>query len=106
MPRFQHVIEHMVHHKQKENRARGKGDFLKWWQLSLIGIGSIIGAGFFLGTGLSIKIAGPSVIIGYLIAGIAAFFTFAALAEMTVNDPQEGSFRTYAQKAFGVASDL
>ncbi len=101
MAKFHHVVQHMANHKKKENSARGKGDYIKWPQLSLIGIGSIIGAGFFLGTGLSIKIAGPSVLIGYLIAGIAAFFTFAALAEMTVNDPQEGSFRTYAQKAYG-----
>ncbi|MBP3966035.1 amino acid permease [Paenibacillus lignilyticus] len=74
---------------------------LAWWQLSLIGIGSIIGAGFFLGSGLSIGMAGPSVLIGYIIAGLATFIVFAALAEMTVNDPQPGSFRTYARLAFG-----
>lgn len=96
-----HPIQHAVHHKKKENQARGKGAHITWVQLSLIGIGSIIGAGFFLGTGLSIKLAGPAVLLGYLIAGIIAFFTFTALAEMTVNDPQEGSFRTYAKKAYG-----
>ncbi|MFC7395266.1 amino acid permease [Scopulibacillus cellulosilyticus] len=99
--RFHHIIQHMANHKIKENKKKGKPAVIEWWQLSLIGIGSIMGAGFFLGAGLSIKTAGPSVIIGYFLAGIAAFFTFAALAEMTVNDPEKGSFRTYAKKAYG-----
>lgn len=98
---FHHISQHAVNHKKKENLARGKGSHISWFQLSLIGIGSIIGAGFFLGTGLSIKLAGPAIVLGYLIGGIIAFFSFTALAEMTVNDPQEGSFRTYAQKAYG-----
>lgn len=99
--RFHHLFKDMVQHKVKKEEAKGNGSVIQWWQLSLIGIGSIIGAGFFLGTGLSIRTAGPAVLICYLIAAIAAFFTFAALAEMTVNDPQEGSFRTYAKKAYG-----
>ncbi|QHW32058.1 amino acid permease [Paenibacillus rhizovicinus] len=65
------------------------------------GASSIIGAGFFLGTGLSIRTAGPSVLIGYLIAGLATLIVFAALAEMTANDPRPGSFRAYAKLAFG-----
>ncbi len=101
LARYEHMIQHMVNHKKKENAAKRKSSSLSWPQLSLIGIGSIIGAGFFLGTGLSIKLAGPSIILGYLIGGIIAFFTFTALAEMTVHDPQEGSFRTYAKKAYG-----
>ncbi len=39
--------------------------------------------------------------IGYLIAGLTTFFVFNSLAEMTVNDTETGSFRTYARKAFG-----
>jgi L-asparagine transporter-like permease len=96
-----HVIKQSVQHKKDENRAKGKNAALSWWQLSLMGIGSIIGAGFFLGTSLSIRTAGPAILINYLIGGTAAFFVFTALAEMTVRDPQPGSFRTYAKKAFG-----
>ncbi|WP_408009215.1 amino acid permease [Pseudalkalibacillus sp. A8] len=94
-----HLLKQSVERKKEKQLRKGKG--LRWWQLSLIGIGSIIGAGFFLGTGLSIKIAGPSILIGYLIAGLTTFFVFSSLAEMTVNDPETGSFRTYARKAFG-----
>lgn len=96
-----HVIKQKIYAAKAENREQGKPSGLAWWQLSLIGIGSIIGAGFFLGTSLSIQIAGPAILINYLIGGITAFFVFSALAEMTVRDPAPGSFRTYAKKAFG-----
>lgn len=96
-----HVVKQKVDHKKLDNIQKGKSSGLSWWQLSLIGIGSIIGAGFFLGTSLSIKTAGPAILINYLIAGLTAFFVFSALAEMTVTQPESGSFRTYAKKAFG-----
>lgn len=74
---------------------------LKWWQLSMIGVGCTIGTGFFLGSGLGIKLAGPAVLISFLIAGTATYFVYDALAAMTQKDPQKGSFRTYSRKAFG-----
>lgn len=60
-----HLIKQAVQHKKEKEIKRGKGN-LQWWQLSLIWIGLIIGVGFFLGTGLSIKLAGPSILIGLL----------------------------------------
>jgi L-asparagine transporter-like permease len=95
------TFKQAVNHKKEDNAEEGAPSGLAWWQLSLIGIGSVIGAGFFLGTGLSIKTAGPAILINYLVAGLTAFFVFSAIAEMTVADPQPGSFRTYAKKAFG-----
>ena len=74
---------------------------LTWWQLSLIGIGSTIGTGYFLGSVIAIQRTGQGVIFAYLVAGIGTFFVFSALAQMAAEDPQEGSFRTYARKAFG-----
>lgn len=95
------TFKQAVNHKKAENIEKGEASGLSWWQLSLIGIGSVIGAGFFLGTGLSIKTAGPAILIDYLVGGFTAYFVFSAIAEMTVADPQPGSFRTYAKKAFG-----
>lgn len=88
-----YLVKQAVQQKKQKQLQKGKSG-ISWWQLSLIGIGSIIGAGFFLGTSLSIKTAGPAILFGYLIAGVTTYFVFSALAEMTINDPQLGSFRT------------
>ncbi|MCG7334678.1 amino acid permease [Sporosarcina sp. ACRSM] len=74
---------------------------LAWWQLSLIGVGCIIGTGFFLASSIAIKMTGPSVILAFILAASATYIVFEALAKMSANDPQKGSFRTYAKKAYG-----
>lgn len=74
---------------------------LKWWQLSLFGVGCTIGTGFFLGSSLAIKMAGPSILIGYFIAAIGTYIVFDALSKMTAKEPLEGGFRSYAKKAYG-----
>jgi len=86
--------------------AGGKGDKkntkkLSWWQLSLIGVGCIIGTGYFLGSGIGIKMTGPSIIISFLLAGAGTYIVADALAKMSAKDPQKGAFRSYAKKAYG-----
>ncbi|MFC4098762.1 amino acid permease [Paenibacillus xanthanilyticus] len=74
---------------------------LKWWQLSLLGVAFTIGTGYFLGSGLAIQIGGPGVLFCFLLAAIGTYLVFDVLAQMTSRDPLEGSFRSYAKKAFG-----
>ncbi|MED4082981.1 amino acid permease [Halalkalibacterium halodurans] len=74
---------------------------LKWWELSLLGVGCIIGTGFFLGSSIAIQMAGPSVLLAFILAGIGTYIVFDALAQMTSADPEKGSFRSYAKKAYG-----
>jgi L-asparagine transporter-like permease len=74
---------------------------LSWWQLSFIGVGCIIGTGYFLGSAIPIQKAGSSVLIAYLVAGIGTWMVFQALAKLTANHPEKGSFRTYAKQAYG-----
>lgn len=74
---------------------------LKWWQLSLLGIAGTIGTGYFLGSGLAISIGGPAVLIAYILAAAGTYAVFDALARMTAEHPEQGSFRSYAKKAFG-----
>ncbi|MCM3588056.1 amino acid permease [Mesobacillus maritimus] len=74
---------------------------LAWWQLSMIGIGCIIGTGFFLGSALAITKTGPSALLVFAIAALGTYLVFDALSKMAAKDPQKGSFRSYAKKAYG-----
>ncbi|MTH54213.1 amino acid permease [Bacillus mangrovi] len=78
-----------------------KEDQLKWWQLSLIGIGCTIGTGYFLGSAIGIKATGASILLSFLLAAIGTYIVYRLLAKMTAEDPQKGSFCYYAGKAFG-----
>ncbi|WVX78879.1 amino acid permease [Niallia oryzisoli] len=74
---------------------------LAWWQLSLVGVGCIIGTGFFLASGLAIRLTGASVLLIFIIAATGTYIVGEALGKLAAHDPQKGSFRTYAKKAFG-----
>ena len=66
--------------------------------IQLIALGGAIGTGLFLGISQSIKLAGPSVILGYAIAGLIAFLMMRQLGEMVVQEPVSGSFSHFAYK--------
>ncbi|MBY0121330.1 amino acid permease [Bacillus sp. S/N-304-OC-R1] len=74
---------------------------LAWWQLSLIGVGCIIGTGYFVGSGIGVRMTGPSIIIAFLLAALGTYIVFDALGKMAAKDPQKGAFRSYAKKAYG-----
>ncbi|CNK66898.1 amino acid permease [Yersinia aleksiciae] len=74
---------------------------LKPRHLTMISIGGVIGAGFFLGAGSAISQTGTSVVLAYLIGGIITLFVMMLLAEMAVANPVSGSFQVYAKAAFG-----
>ncbi|MGM7724528.1 amino acid permease [Metabacillus sp. Hm71] len=84
-----------------KSHTSSKEGNLKWWQLSLIGIGCTIGTGYFLGSSIGVEITGPSIVISFLLAALGTYIVFNVLAKMTAEDPQEGSFCYYAGKAFG-----
>lgn len=86
---------------KEANQSQQGEKMLEWWQLSLIGVGCIIGTGYFLGSGLGIKITGPSMLFAFIFAAIGTYVVFDALSKMYAKDPQKGSFRSYAKKAFG-----
>jgi AAT family amino acid transporter len=65
-------------------------------QMRLLALGSTIGVGLFLGSASAIKLAGPSIILAYMIAGVMTFFILRALGEMAVHHPVTGSFAAYA----------
>lgn len=69
--------------------------------IQLIALGGAIGTGLFLGIGPAAVLAGPSVILGYAVAGIIAFFIMRQLGEMVVEEPVSGSFSHFAYKYWG-----
>jgi amino acid transporter, AAT family len=66
-------------------------------QLTMLAIGGAIGVGLFLGSGVTIQLAGPGVILSYLIGAIIALIVACALVEMAVVHPDAGSFGVYAE---------
>lgn len=66
-------------------------------QLTMIAIGGAIGVGLFLGSSVTIALAGPGVIITYLLGALIAVVMAYALAEMAVVHPVAGSFGIYAE---------
>ncbi len=66
-------------------------------QLSMIAIGGAIGVGLFLGSNVTISLAGPSVILTYILGAVLALIMAYALAEMAVVHPVAGSFGIYAE---------
>ena len=67
----------------------------------MMGLGSAVGAGLFLGVGLGIQISGTSVLISYAVAGALIALVMWMLGEMAAARPSLGSFSTYAGQAFG-----
>ena len=74
---------------------------LKPRHLTMISIGGVIGAGFFLGAGQAISLTGSSVVLAYLLGGLITLFIMMLLSEMAVANPVSGSFQVYAREAFG-----
>jgi AAT family amino acid transporter len=66
-------------------------------QLSMIAVGGAIGTGLFLGSALSVQLAGPGVILSYIGAAGIALTLMWALGEMTIAHPVAGSFGVYAE---------
>jgi amino acid transporter, AAT family len=70
-------------------------------QIQMLAIGGVIGVGLFYGAATSVKLAGPGVLLDFLLCGILAAIVMRALGEMTVENPVAGSFSHYAGEFLG-----
>src|ERR1700678_1102947 len=66
-------------------------------QLTMLALGGAIGGGLFLGSSITVRLAGPGVIISYLIGAVIAMIVAYAVAEMAVVHPVAGAFGIYAE---------
>ncbi|MBT2505235.1 amino acid permease [Streptomyces sp. ISL-98] len=86
-----------MHDDPAEPLAHG----LKRRHLTMLGLGGVIGAGLFVGSGAGIAVAGPGIVISYLIAGALAMLVMRMLGEMSAAMPASGSFSVHAERALG-----
>lgn len=87
----------MEKHHESEKLQRG----LDNRHIQLIALGGAIGVGLFYGSSATIQMAGPSILLSYLIGGIVIFTIMRALGEMAVAEPISGSFSSYAHRYLG-----
>ncbi len=70
-------------------------------QIQMLAIGGVIGVGLFYGASMSVKLAGPAVILDFVICGIIVAIVMRTLGEMSVENPISGSFSSYARDMLG-----
>ncbi|SES00424.1 basic amino acid/polyamine antiporter, APA family [Propionibacterium cyclohexanicum] len=74
---------------------------LRTWDLTMLGIGAIIGTGIFVLTGKGALTAGPALSVSFLIAAVCCGFAALCYAEFASMVPVAGSAYTYAYVSFG-----
>ncbi len=76
--------------------------FLSAFDLTLLGIGAIIGAGIFVLTGVAAATtAGPAIILSFALAGFACLFAALSYAELSASIGGSGSAYSYAYAGLG-----
>ncbi len=63
-----------------------------------VGVGSIIGAGIFVVTGIVAGIAGPALVVSVLISAVISLLTALSVAELAHHYPEEGGIYEYARE--------
>src|SRR5262245_66643978 len=92
---LQHLLEEMA----GENRLKR---VLGPVTLTALGVGAVIGAGIFVATGSAAhNVAGPALMLSYVVAGITCVFAALCYAEFASMVPVAGSAYTYAYATLG-----
>jgi len=82
---------------EKKSLHRSLGAF----QLTMLGIGAVIGTGIFVLTAEAAQKAGPGMMISFIIAGVVCAFAALCYAEMASMVPVSGSAYTYSYAVMG-----
>ncbi|MFW5416810.1 amino acid permease [Nocardiopsis sp. CNT-189] len=108
-PRRGALAERILRRKPVERLAseagQGEGGSLRrsmgLAQLTMISIGATLGTGIFVVLGEAVPIAGPAVVLSFVIAGVTALFSALAYAELAGMIPASGSAYSYAYATMG-----
>ena len=95
------IPNHEIRDQGAASKISGSGEVLQRRlsprQLTMLALGGAIGVGLFLGSGITVQLAGPGLILSYLLSAIVALIVAYALAEMAVVHPVSGAFGIYAE---------
>ncbi|NGQ95162.1 amino acid permease [Brevibacillus sp. SYP-B805] len=87
---------------EQTSESRGLRKELGAFDLTMLGIGAIIGTGVFVLTGIAAaKHAGPALVLSFVLAGLACVFAALCYAEFASMVPVSGSAYTYSYATFG-----
>jgi AAT family amino acid transporter len=65
-------------------------------QMAMVAVGGSIGTGLLLGSGAAIEVAGPAVVLTFVLSALISWTVAMALGEMSAIHPAAGSFGVYA----------
>ena len=92
----------MEENKDKNSKVRFElARVLGLSDVTLIGVGALLGGGIFTLTGLALSYAGPSLILVIILNGIIAFMTAMAYAELGSSFPEAGGAFVWVKKGLG-----
>ncbi|WP_175413109.1 amino acid permease [Clostridium sp. AWRP] len=90
-----------VNNLESSVEANGLKRKLNAIDIAALGLGAVIGTGIFVVTGQGAHMAGPAVVISYLIAAITSTLCALTYAELATMFPVSGSTYSYCYVAFG-----
>ncbi|XP_039059727.1 cationic amino acid transporter 1-like [Hibiscus syriacus] len=94
--------DHIELHEIRDRSRHEMKKTLNWWDMIWFGIGAVLGSGIFVLTGEAARnLAGPAVVVSYLISGITALLSVLCYTEFSVELPVAGGSFTYLRVDLG-----
>ncbi|MGV0167655.1 amino acid permease [Furfurilactobacillus sp. WILCCON 0119] len=87
--------------KETQENEQELSRALKSRHVQLIAIGGTIGTGLFLGAGQSIHLAGPAILLVYMLTGLMCFLLMRSLGELLMSDLTQHSFIDFIKRYLG-----
>ncbi|MCB2352858.1 amino acid permease [Clostridium estertheticum] len=91
------TLEQMLHSAEKSALKKN----LTSKDLAALGIGAVVGTGIFVSTGVGAHLAGPAVVLSFIVAAVISALCALTYSELATMFPVAGSTYAYSYVAFG-----
>ncbi|MBW9151611.1 amino acid permease [Clostridium estertheticum] len=91
------TLEQMLHSAEKSDLKKN----LTSKDLAALGIGAVVGTGIFVSTGVGAHLAGPAVVLSFIVAAVISALCALTYSELATMFPVAGSTYAYSYVAFG-----